>query len=119
MLVRGGSSVPSYFVYTTAAGGEDADRGIRGTPSDTAILLSPRPTLTRVSGASITRQSAILQAGDYQLNIAGQQISEAQLRDTSARIRVGTEEFRIVHYDPKYVDGSVAYYVVFVRGAVS
>jgi hypothetical protein len=118
LQIQGGSTQVIYFILQVVVDGEDLDRGIRGTPTDSVRELKPRPTLIPVSGSTITRQAAILRLGDYQLEIAGNQVTEAELKNATARIKVGVEMFSILNAEPKYIGGSVAYFLVFVRGCV-
>lgn len=119
LTIRGGSSQPIYFVTQVDAGSEDLDRGIVGSPVDQEIELKPRPVLSKVNGATITRQAAVLQLGDYQLQVPGRLVTEDQLRDVTARIKNGVELFRVISYEPRYIEQGVCYYVVYVRGLIS
>lgn len=120
LKVEGGSLEPVYLLLQGVAGGEDLDRGIAGTPQDfEPIELKPRPTVEPVPGPTITRAASVLRLGDYQLDIAGSQVTEAQLKDVSARIQNGTDIFTIVTFQPFFIEGIISYYTAFIRGVRS
>ena len=115
LAFKGGNNSKVLFIKDNNYG-EDLDRGIRGTTAKCVTELIPRPTLSPVTGALLTRQSSTLKLGDYQLELSGSQVQECDLQDPTARMQVGCQEFQIISYSTLYVDGKLSYFEVFVRG---